>query len=221
MFVEMHYNRNMPKEVVYGTQSLFGLGLHDYYIEQGINQISTLVGHIRQASDTGDMMRIELQWCQTQAGTNSHLLEDPTNPCWIMSIQDFLRTYGLRIDLTSCTIPVLQCAGDEFIMDALREQGGCTSTELVRLNACRVLLQVARLSDIASADGRTIRDDILKGTVAAFYASRNRWPRQGRPPWQWWNLWRQKLKTAFSIDGSVPTLRHKLGTWNRQMHFRE
>ena len=58
---KMGYNPNMPMEVVYGPNELFGLGMHDLYIEQGIKQVSTLIGHIRQASDTGNTMSIEQQ----------------------------------------------------------------------------------------------------------------------------------------------------------------
>jgi hypothetical protein len=36
-----------------------GLGLHDLYVEQGVRQISNLVGHLHQASATGRMMTIE------------------------------------------------------------------------------------------------------------------------------------------------------------------
>jgi hypothetical protein len=95
---KMGYNCNSPKEVIYGPKELFGFGIHDYYIEQGIQQLTALVGHIRQDSETGRMMRIELQWCQVQAGTLKHLLGDPLEPidyietCWIMCIRDFLRT---------------------------------------------------------------------------------------------------------------------------------
>ena len=46
---KMGYNSNMPLEVVYSLTELFGLGMHDLYIEQGIKQVSTLIGHIRQA----------------------------------------------------------------------------------------------------------------------------------------------------------------------------
>ena len=76
---KMGYNPNSPKEVVYGPCELFGFGMHDYYVEQGIRQLSTLVGHIHQDSETGRMIRIELQWWQVQAGTSSHLLMD-TSP---------------------------------------------------------------------------------------------------------------------------------------------
>ena len=93
---KMGYNCNSPKEVVYRPRELFGFGLHDYYIEQGIKQLTALVGHIRQDSETGRLMRIELQWCQVQAGTEKHLLSEPNDlidyieTCWIMGIRDFL-----------------------------------------------------------------------------------------------------------------------------------
>jgi hypothetical protein len=62
----MGYNCNMPKEVIYRPPELFGVGNHNYYIEQGIHQLLALFGHICQDSATGKMMRIELQWCQVQ-----------------------------------------------------------------------------------------------------------------------------------------------------------
>ena len=168
----MGYNCNSPKEVIYGPRELFGFGVHDYFIEQGIRQLTALVGHIRQDSETGRMMRIELQWCQVQAGTAKHLLGDPRDPidyietCWIMSIRDFIRTYGLRVELSETPLPTTQCVNDEFLMDAFRKRGGCTATELQRLNACRMYLQVSRLSDIASADGNFLRSGVLNGVTS-------------------------------------------------------
>jgi hypothetical protein len=62
--LQMGYNRNSPKEVVYGPVEMGALGLHDLYVEQGIEQVSALVGHLREKkSKTGQMMRIELDWC--------------------------------------------------------------------------------------------------------------------------------------------------------------
>jgi len=108
------------------------------------------------------MIRIELQWCQVQAGTALSLLTHPEvsidyiETCWIMGVRDFLRTYGFKIDFSRTTLPQVQCENDEFIMDALRLRGQCSTSDLQHLNACRMFLQVSRLSDIASADGNTI-----------------------------------------------------------------
>ena len=144
--------------------------MHDLYIEQGIKQVSALVGHLRQDSETGRMLKIELQWCQVQAGTEFNLLRHTKIPidyietCWIMCIRDFLRTYNPHVNLTDASLPNgKQRAGDEFLMDALRLRGNCTYTELKRINACRMYLQVTRLSDITSVDGKRIDPSILKG----------------------------------------------------------
>ena len=220
---KMGYNSNSPKEVVLGPSELFGFGVHDYYVEQGIRQLTALVGHIRQDSEVGRMIRIELQWCQVQAGTANHLLGNPVDPidyietCWIMSIRDFLRTYDLRVDFSAAPLPTIQCEHDEFLMDALRERGQCTASELQRLNACRMMLQVARVSDIASADGRFLRTDCLKGVNSGTFKSTTSWPRQGQPPKQWWVLWKKKIQAVFSRDGNSPSLRQPLGAWNDSM----
>ena len=98
-----------------------------------------------------------------------------------MSIRDFLCTFGLHINFFSQDLPSLQCANDEFIMDALRTLGHCTPTELQHLNACRMFRQVARLSDISSADGTSIRRDVLQGLGPSIYLLATKWPRQGHP----------------------------------------
>ena len=96
---KMGYNPNMPREVVYGPTVMGGLGFHDYFVEQGIAHVSMMVGHLRQGSETARMLKMELQWCQAQAGTAIHLLESPQVPidyiesCWIMSLRSFLCTY--------------------------------------------------------------------------------------------------------------------------------
>jgi len=68
--------------------------------------ISELVGHLRQNSETGRMMCIEVEWCQIQAGTGKALLLKPqydidyVGTCWMMPICDFLRTYRLHLEFT-------------------------------------------------------------------------------------------------------------------------
>jgi hypothetical protein len=148
---QMGYTRNSPKEVVYGPVEMGGFGFHDLFIEQGIHQVTALVGHLREPqSKPGNMMKSELDWCHLQAGTGDHLFENPCTQieyiktCWIMSIRDFL-----RMEFTEHSHPEALCEGDEFIMDALRIRSQCTARDMQRLNACRMYLRVSRLSEIA------------------------------------------------------------------------
>jgi hypothetical protein len=173
------------------------------------------------------MMRIKLQWCQVQAGTRKQLLAEPTDAidyietCWIISIRDFLQTYGLRIDLTRIEKQKEQAMKDEFLMDAIRERGGCTTTQLQRINACRMFLRVTRLSDIASAGGTHIRNKCFQGQENHLFRSTMRWPRHGRPPKVWRKLWAKTLKHVFNKDGGNTRLRHDLGTWTADVNLKE
>ena len=133
-------------------------------------------------------------------------------------MRNFLSTYNLHVEQTSHVSPSTQCVGDEFIMDAFRTRGACSVAELQHLNACRLFLQVARLSDITSEDGSRLTTVALSGTgESANFGSLDRWPRQGRPPSTWWVLWRRKLKHVFSADGSAVKLRQTLGAWYRNV----
>jgi hypothetical protein len=225
---QMGYNRNSPKEVVYGPVELGGFGFHDLFIEQGIHQVTALVGHLREKkSNTGKMIKIELDWCHVQAGTADHLLENPCTKidyietCWIMSIRDFLRMYNVRLEFTEHSHPEKLCEGDEFIMDALRTRGQCTPRDMQRLNACRMHLRVSRLSEIASVDGTRLRPDVLKGADSGIHLSETRWPRQARPLAVDWKFWSKKLRAVFSKDGISPRLRTNLGRWEPTLDPRE
>jgi hypothetical protein len=141
-----YHNRNSSKEVVYGPVEMGGFGFHDLFIEQGIHQVTALVGHLREKkSNTGNMMN-ELDWCHLQAGMADHLLENPSTQidfietCWIMSIHDFLRMYNILLEFTEHSHPVTLCEGDEFIMDALRLRSQCTPNNMQWLNACHIHL---------------------------------------------------------------------------------
>jgi hypothetical protein len=178
---QMGYNRYSAKEVVYGPVEMGGFGFHDLLIEQGIHQVTALVGHLREKkSNTGNMMKIELDWCHLQAGTADHLLKNPSTQinyietcCWIMSIHDFLRMYNVRLEFTEHSHPVPLCEGGEFIVDALRLRGQCTTRpkDMQRLNACRMHLRVCicrRFSPlICCIKGEGLRDSPLCSQVAA------------------------------------------------------
>jgi hypothetical protein len=199
-----------------------GISMHALFIEQGIQHVVALVGHLRQDSKTGKMMKIELDWCHLQAGTAHHLLEHPDSSidyiaedCWIMVIRDFLRTYKLRMEFSDHSQSVSLCNKDEFIMDAFLIRGNCTPLEMQRLNACHMHLKVSRVSEISCVAGLLLRSDVLKGSDSAIHLSASRWPRQARPLPKDWAFWSQKLRLVFSVDGgNTHRLRHPLGTWH-------
>ena len=219
VLASLGYNRNMPRTVVYGPIRLGGIGLHDMYIEQGLRQIMLLVGHIRQGSETRFLIEASIKWCHIQAGSEFHLLEHPEFPvdyiesCWIMCIRDFLRTFGLSMSFTCKCMQQKQCENDEFIMDAFRTRGECSVLELQKLNACRMFLQVARLSEVSTGDGKQLQENIVCGQRSNMFRSKNKWPRQNNPLPECWKLWKRKLLFTFSTDCRTNILREPLRQW--------
>jgi hypothetical protein len=138
-----------------------------------------------------------------------------------MVIRDFLRTYNVRMEFTTHSHPVTLCKGDEFIMDALRIRGNCSPRELQKLNACRMHLRVSRLSEVTSADGRTLRRASLVGNDSAVHLSATKWPRQARPLKVDWNFWRKKLQLVFSATGSSNVLLTSLKAWRPSLFVSE
>jgi hypothetical protein len=137
-----------------------------------------------------------------------------------MAIRDFLRTYNIRMEFTTHSHPVTLCEGDEFLMDALPLRGNCSPSQLETLNACRMHLRVSRLSEIASADGGSLRRDPLAGRDAGIHLSATKWPRQARPLKADWNFWRKKLRLVFSVTEKfkLPT---RLGAWKPSLDVSE
>jgi hypothetical protein len=78
-------------------------------------------------------------------------------------------------------------------------------------------LQVMRVSNISSADGKFLCHECMVGILASTHQSSYDWPRQGRPPKGWWTLWKKKMQLVFSCDGASLKLRRPLGQWNTAM----
>jgi hypothetical protein len=99
------------------------------------------------------MIMIALQSLQMEAGTSAHILTDPTpllvyiEPCWISAIRDFMATNQLSLEFTNSWNFRIARDHDVFLMDVFRLSGRWCDSDLRALNAVRLHLQVATLSD--------------------------------------------------------------------------
>ena len=84
----------------------------------------------------------------------------------------------------------------------------------IQINACRMYLQVATLSDIANLDGRTLDYYFLEGNKPIHPSSIVRWPNQLLPFPQVWNLWKKIVRKVFNIsDNDTLSLHQQLRGW--------
>ena len=92
----------------------------------------------------------------------------------------------------------------------------------IQINAGRLYLQVATLSDIFNPDRRTLNHYCLEGNKPIHPSSTVRWPNQPLPSPQVWNLWN---KTVNISDNNTLPIHQQLREWIvpyslRQMYYR-
>eukprot|EP00978_Attheya_sp_CCMP212_P014792 scaffold37878_cov107-Attheya_sp.AAC.2 len=125
-----------------------------------------------------------------------------------------------RLELTDSWRPYSQRKNDKFIMDLALQCKIFTTSELEMINACRLYLQVSRISDIATPDGRRILHKMLHGEymieeIHDFRKTTYDWPIQAKPNAHAWTKWHLALtKIACNHVGLLTT---PLGPWHDQI----
>ena len=88
---------------------------------------------------------------------------------------------------------------------------GYSKRQLLRLNRCRLFLQVITLAEISDGSGDKICNMAYNGHRNFTRKSPFLWTVQPRPDANHWKLWRQALRKCFSSHGRL--LRVPLGGW--------
>jgi len=128
--------------------------------------------------------------------------------CWFVSFWDFIYRVQLIVTTTKHWLPKLIREDNKVLMDYFIALGYSAST-LGVLNRCRLYLQIITLSDIVSADGTCIIQDIFHSLPLVDRHSTLKWPYQQRPPNTDWEVWCSALRTLQPRN----KLEHLLGPW--------
>jgi hypothetical protein len=171
-----------------------------------VQQVQTVVKHIRCPGDCNIMMRIALSWAQLSTGMGFHV--------WNVnglnrSGQDWIRLAGaLNAQNHSCA------DGDVYIMDAVCDCKQFTNPQIRQINACRLYIQVILISDVVTPNGRTMMVNYYNGKK---FNRKNwptmRYPRQEQPPPVAWRLWRRAFNLLY-LQQDKKTLQRPLGSWH-------
>jgi hypothetical protein len=158
------YNKNTPRAVVYGPDPDGGIGMRDFFVEQGTGQSQLIMGHIREGGDGSGWILTTLNWLQLWTGQGYSLLETtdtnlsylPDNLFSILRI--FLNISDLSIEIKNVYRVKKRRTNDIILMEeAIKHYH--TPLALDRINRYRMYKQVECLSDICSADGTTLRSE--------------------------------------------------------------
>jgi hypothetical protein len=216
VFAKSGYNRTTSKEILYGPTSLAGGNFTHLYTIQGEGQLQHFMKFWRTESDISHMLRIDLAWCQAQAGISIPILENPTldlphlEARWLPSLRNFLADINATIEVDNPYIPPLQRTNDQFIMDHVLSSRKFTAPEIQQINYCRLYLRVQLLSDICTIDGTRIHPAILRGTRSPIATANDVPFSQDNPGFHQWILWRRVCRIFGTTDGTLYT---PLGSW--------
>ena len=72
------YVSTLPRAVSNGPHFYGGIAMRPLWVEQLIQQVQTVVKHLRSTGDCNLFFRIALSWTQISTGMGFHLLEHPS-----------------------------------------------------------------------------------------------------------------------------------------------
>ena len=215
----MGFNRCLPSAVVYANPKIGGIGLRHLFSEQGTEKICYILQTIRCGSKTGQLLKIRLLWAHLFAGTQKPVLEDTSTflphldivDPWIKTLREFLLSSELTITIPEFNDQRLKCENDEFIMTIAIQH--MTKDEIIKVNNCRLFLRVITISDIASADGKTITTDAYWCIESAIIRGNGTWPTQERPGKKAITIWQKMIDIITEVESLK--LETKLGPWTK------
>jgi hypothetical protein len=204
MLQKFHISSTIPTSLRHGPIELGGLGLYDLRTEAGIEAIKFLRNSLYDSdSKAGNLIRLNLQYSQREAGVGFHLLEKPQEPIsyltpsWILSIRQFLSNNNMSITVSDIHKDRLRGQQDEYIMNAdhLRRYSTAQQRDL---NLVRMWLQVTTLADMADPErtNRIIPTYLDAKRPASFELSKT-WPRQTQPTKAQSRLWKRFITSSY------------------------
>ena len=152
---------------------------------------------------------------KVEAGIFGALFDNPievswfnTTNSWIIETYRFCRKHNIVfVEPGQSLLP--QCYEDRAIMEVFHT-AGYGQEEMLQLNRCRLYYKVTTVSDISDVTGTRLSIQWFTRGLH-LYAQRYKWPIQGLPPRQDWELWDNALRNTLG-RGSL-TLAVPLGPW--------
>jgi hypothetical protein len=159
---KLHLNWNTSMSIIHGPILYGGLNLPHLYKLQGVGQLKFLLGHLQAQDKTSKLILISHGLLQLVVGESDNFLNVSYElhhhwacPSWLKSVWLFLHKLHININMVKTWLPPKPSGNDLNLMEYFISQR-FSPKQLIRLNQCRLYLQLLSLSDMVSADGRNI-----------------------------------------------------------------
>jgi len=223
---KMGYHRKLPRSMVFAPREVGGVGLCNLIYEQGAQQIIILLRHMRAKTPLGTATELLIRTYQVWAGIQQPVLID-TQPCpwipdhWLSHLRATMRTTRIQIHYDSWNILPLR-QHDRYLMNDFADQNYPTH-KLVKLNACRMYLQVTTLAEITDHTGAELLPQVLSTRTSPcpkgllnISSSTLQWPNVALPSNTCWRIWTSTICTLYSGSRTGTRLQHPLGAWTNE-----
>jgi hypothetical protein len=181
---KLHLNRNTARTIIHGPLLYGGMNLPHLYTLQGLYQLKFLLGHLRAQDKTCKLLLISHRSLPLLIGISSNFLNSTNSRChflacpmWFTSVWKFMSKLHLQLHIQQVWLPPSPTGADVNLMDYFLSME-LSSTQLIRINRCRVFLQILLLSDIVSSDGRQLIPQVFQGHKLTDWRSSLVWPDQ-------------------------------------------
>jgi hypothetical protein len=211
--------RTHPHSLVFGSKDHGGIGCNDLRLEQGLSAIENLIRQLRTPGYGKDIATVFLRWNQHASGLSQPLLEYPSiraphlDGYYYSTLRQFLAKCNGSLEIECVPTPTSERDGDEYIMDVACAPVTTslntdrliqyTDMEIRKIYWCKSYLQVKRISDLCTADGKFILPSVQHGERSIRQCtSRLGEITQHRPNDVTWGVWRKFLKSLCDTDST-------------------
>ena len=192
-------NRNMPRDVIYGPQSLGGRQLTNLTLKQPTLHLRTTLGHLRRKDKLSSMLYATMRDLQLELGVTKPFYTLPPdryeyvtdNTRWRYTWKT-ANEFGITLHITNFWVPRTMYNNDECIMEkAINDPSyyGRNRYKLQTINKCRLYQECIFISDIMAENGLRIQKEYLDGSKK----NKNKtilFPASRKPTTLEWNEWK-------------------------------
>lgn len=216
-------SRMFPRAAIFGPDLFQGMGvIHPFHFQE-LEHWETILRCGNTSSTTGGLIQVSLEELRLELGLPGMITEwdyyrfqQCATDCWMKTVWKYGWDHALDLADQLPQLP-LRRENDQYLMEVFSDY--CTDpNELQQLNWCRTFLQAVTVADIATADGKGIRQAAYDGIPSSQRANTYEFPRQPPSlPKAYWTTWQrflsEHLLKAYSRSPQGKDLQQPLGSW--------
>ena len=215
--------RTLDRSICYGPLQFQGLGIHDPYVQQGIEHIKMILRHGHTDDIPGKLLTFTIEGTQLEAGLTGNLFDydfhkygELATTSWIKATWRFVWEYNISLNIQPTLFPLLRHR-DKPLINEIINRGPWTTYDIRCIKICMQYMDLFSLSDIVNAAGTQIRQDCMTGNYMP-HSNRSRLAQLPciEPTAPIISNWVRILKHTFHLSHPTSTLPFVLGDWTRE-----